>query len=153
MSNPVKLERHDGYSRFRLAGSIPLAEAVQRLKAASSADTTSVAEHLTAAGQLMLQSHRSYTDNADLGSPETDLLVDLVMQRGPAQGLYGARVTGGGGGGTVAVLARNTSAGLESLQGVCAEYRARTGIAAALVAGSSSGVAEVEPHRVPAAEL
>jgi galactokinase len=56
-------------------------------------------------GDLMYQSHYSYTE-CGLGNEATDLLVDLVREEGPEKGLYGAKVTGGGAGGTVAILAR-----------------------------------------------
>ncbi|MBZ5594826.1 MAG: galactokinase [Acidobacteriia bacterium] len=52
-------------------------------------------------GDLMAQSHYSYTE-CGLGNDATDLLVDLVREQG--SGLYGAKVTGGGAGGTVAIL-------------------------------------------------
>ena len=64
---------------------------------------------VTEAGRLMYQSHASYSDRLDLGSPETDLLVDLVRERGPEYGLYGAKITGGGSGGTVAIRLRQTA--------------------------------------------
>jgi len=80
---------------------------------------------LIEAGELMIGSHRSYSDNCDMGSEETDLIVDLVMRRGPSKGLYGAKITGGGSGGTVALLARE---GAESvLDDVAAEYEKETG--------------------------
>ena len=60
---------------------------------------------LDRAGHLMYASHQSYTMDAMLGAPECDLLVQLARQRVSAPGLYGARITGCGGGGTVAVLA------------------------------------------------
>lgn len=56
-------------------------------------------------GDLMYQSHYSYTE-CGLGNEATDLMVDLVREQGAAKGLYGAKVTGGGAGGTVAVLGR-----------------------------------------------
>ena len=59
---------------------------------------------LDRAGHLMYASHFSYTNDAMLGCDECDLLVQLVRDRERA-GLYGARITGGGSGGTVAVLA------------------------------------------------
>ena len=55
-------------------------------------------------GDLMFQSHWSYTE-CGLGCEATDLLVELVREEcGAGKKLYGAKVTGGGGGGTVAVL-------------------------------------------------
>jgi L-arabinokinase len=54
-------------------------------------------------GELMYQSHYSYSE-CGLGCEATDLLVELVREEGAANGLYGAKITGGGAGGTVAVL-------------------------------------------------
>lgn len=56
-------------------------------------------------GELMYQSHASYTA-CGLGHAATDALVSAVRAAGPAHGLFGAKVTGGGSGGTVVVLAR-----------------------------------------------
>jgi L-arabinokinase len=66
-----------------------------------SVDETSLRE----LGRLMYASHESYSA-CGLGSPGTDLLVKLVREAGSNQGLYGARITGGGSGGTVVVLGR-----------------------------------------------
>jgi L-arabinokinase len=54
-------------------------------------------------GKLMYDSHASYSA-CGLGSQTTDLLVELVRATGVEQGLFGAKITGGGSGGTVAVL-------------------------------------------------
>src|SRR6185503_8697658 len=54
-------------------------------------------------GELMYDSHASYSA-CGLGSQATDLLVELVRATGVDQGLFGAKITGGGSGGTVAVL-------------------------------------------------
>jgi galactokinase len=56
-------------------------------------------------GELMYESHASYSA-CGLGSEETDLLVNLVRASGPKNGLYGAKITGGGSGGTVAILGK-----------------------------------------------
>lgn len=56
-------------------------------------------------GELMYQSHASYSA-CGLGSAATDTIVQAVRHAGPAHGLYGAKITGGGSGGTVAVLGR-----------------------------------------------
>jgi L-arabinokinase len=61
--------------------------------------------NLAAMGQLMYDSHDSYSKNCGLSCKETDLIVSLVKEYGVDHGLYGAKVTGGGSGGTVAVLA------------------------------------------------
>jgi L-arabinokinase len=56
-------------------------------------------------GELMYQSHASYSA-CGLGSSATDAIVAAVRALGPAHGLFGAKITGGGSGGTVAVLGR-----------------------------------------------
>jgi L-arabinokinase len=88
-------------------------------------------------GELMYQSHLSYSA-CGLGSAGTDQLVDMVRALGPDHGLYGAKITGGGSGGTVAVLARRGSA--ETVAALAREYAAHTGRAAHLLGGSSPGV-------------
>lgn len=92
------------------------------------------------AGRLMYDAHASYSDRLDLGSPETDLLVALVRERGVARGLYGAKITGGGAGGTVAILCQADSTDVDAaLQEICAEYEKRIGIAPRPIVGSSPG--------------
>lgn len=59
-------------------------------------------------GELMYQSHDAYTE-CGLGSTATSLIVDLVRSLGPASGLFGAKITGGGAGGTVAILGLRTA--------------------------------------------
>jgi galactokinase len=61
--------------------------------------------HLADMGRLMYESHESYSKNCGLSCKETDLIVSLVKEYGVDHGLYGAKITGGGSGGTVAVLA------------------------------------------------
>jgi L-arabinokinase len=58
---------------------------------------------LEALGELLYQSHAGY-GSIGLGCPETDALVDAIRGLGPGHGFYGARVSGGGSGGTVVVL-------------------------------------------------
>ena len=56
-----------------------------------------------AMGELLYQAHWAYTE-CGLGAAETDRIVDLVREEGPSNGLFGAKITGGGAGGTVAVF-------------------------------------------------
>ncbi|MEJ1971558.1 MAG: hypothetical protein WDM96_03320 [Lacunisphaera sp.] len=56
-----------------------------------------------ALGELLYASHAGYSAMG-LGCPETDEMVAAVRALGPKQGFYGARVSGGGSGGTVVVL-------------------------------------------------
>ncbi|MBW1685925.1 MAG: hypothetical protein JRS35_12790 [Deltaproteobacteria bacterium] len=53
----------------------------------------------------MLQSHRGYS-SIGLGHRQTDRMVDALRRLGPSAGIYGARVSGGGSGGSVVVLLR-----------------------------------------------
>jgi galactokinase len=89
-------------------------------------------------GQLMLESHDSYSHRVDLGCKETDLLVILAMEKGPERGIYGAKITGGGAGGTVAVLCAGPYADA-ALQEVMQTYESQTGIRPDLLSGSSPG--------------
>lgn len=63
------------------------------------------ADALGALGELLYQSHAGYS-SIGLGCPETDDMVEGVRKLGVARGFYGARVSGGGSGGTVVVLLR-----------------------------------------------
>lgn len=87
-------------------------------------------------GELMYQSHASYTA-CGLGSDGTDRLVELVRAAGPAAGLYGAKITGGGSGGVAAVLARRDAA--TAVADVARTYGRETGREAAVLGGSSPG--------------
>lgn len=87
-------------------------------------------------GELMYQSHESY-GACGLGSSGTDQLVELVRASGPAAGLYGAKITGGGSGGVVAVLARAGSRA--AMARLAAAYERRTGRTAMVLGGSSDG--------------
>jgi L-arabinokinase len=93
---------------------------------------------LDKAGHLMYASHGSYTNDAMLGVPECDLLVKLARQREP-EGLYGAKITGGGGGGTVAVLCETTDRATTALRDVMGSYERETGKKPELFEGSSDG--------------
>jgi len=111
------------------------------------AEQASVAAEL---GNLMYQSHQSY-GACGLGSDGTDRLVELVAAEGPERGLFGAKITGGGSGGTVAIL--GTDRAEDVVRGVAARYRADTGREARVFAESGPGAAEtgvllLEPREV-----
>lgn len=93
---------------------------------------------LDRAGHLMYASHLSYTNDAMLGAPECDLLVQLVRDREHA-GLYGAKITGGGSGGTVAVLCDDGDRAGAAVTEIMAEYERQTGRLPQLFCGSSPG--------------
>jgi len=91
-----------------------------------------------AMGELMYASHDSYSA-CGLGSKGTDLLVGLVRMYGVDHGLFGAKITGGGSGGTVAVL--GSSDAEEAVLDVAHRYAAMTGHEPYIFRGSSPGSA------------
>ena len=96
---------------------------------------------LDKAGHLMYASHLSYVNDAGLGSAECDLLVDLVRKR-ERRGLYGARMTAGGCGGTVAVLCEDNDKAAQAIREIASEYQKQIGKAARIFDGSSVGAWE-----------
>jgi len=88
-------------------------------------------------GDLMFQSHWSYTE-CGLGCEATDLLIDLVREEcASSSKLYGAKITGGGGGGTVAVLGAEDAE--ESLRRVVRRYAETRKCEPYVFEGSSMG--------------
>ena len=88
-------------------------------------------------GELMYASHASYSA-CGLGSDGTDRLVELVREAAARRpGIYGAKITGGGSGGTVAVLA---AAGRRAVVDAIADrYRSETGRQTTVFSHSSNG--------------
>jgi galactokinase len=91
-------------------------------------------------GALMYASHAGYAQ-CGLDSVGTSRLVSMVRAAGSswAAAVYGARITGGGSGGTVAVLGhREAEAGVAR---IAARYAEETGHPADIITGSSPGAA------------
>lgn len=97
------------------------------------------------AGTLMYQSHDSY-GACGLGSDATDRIVSIATRLGARRGIYGARITGGGSGGTVAVLGR-ADAG-DAISELVALRGEETGTEPYVFCGSSAGSAEVGTIRL-----
>jgi galactokinase len=57
-----------------------------------------------ALGPLMAASHNSLRDDFEVSCAELDLMVDLAQGLGPAAGVLGSRMTGGGFGGSTITL-------------------------------------------------
>ncbi len=87
-------------------------------------------------GELMYESHESYSA-CGLGSAGTDELVRLVRELGVTGGLFGARITGGGSGGTVAILGRRGAS--DAVEEIKQEYALCTGYSPTLFSSSSPG--------------
>jgi len=89
-------------------------------------------------GKYMCESHQSYS-NCGLGSSETDTLVRLAMAEGVSHGVFGAKITGGGCGGTVCILTRNDSNASAAVHRIASQYQKETGLNARILDGSSPG--------------
>jgi galactokinase len=87
-------------------------------------------------GDLMYQSHESYSA-CGLGSSGTDEIVRLVREVGIDNGLYGAKITGGGSGGTVAVLGNRDAE--KTVNELTEKYASHTGYRPIVISGSSPG--------------
>jgi L-arabinokinase len=101
---------------------------------------------LFAAGECMFAAHASYCDNCGLSVDEVDFLVDAVRRRGPQRGLYGAKITGGGTGGTVAVFGTLDALKTE-IPKIAVEYSRRVGVMPDIFEGTSPGAMEFGARR------
>lgn len=88
-------------------------------------------------GELMYLAHLGYSE-CGLGSQATDKLVELVREEKGAD-LLGAKITGGGAGGTVAILGWNTPIAEAAFQRVLTKYAAWSKITPYVFTGSSAG--------------
>jgi galactokinase len=82
-----------------------------------------------AAGRLMYASHASLRDDYEVSCRELDALVEAARDIGIAGGVFGARMTGGGFGGSAIILADQTKRD-SVLRAIIDGYRARTGLEA-----------------------
>ena len=89
-------------------------------------------------GEIMYGAHAGYSE-CGLGSDGTDRIVALVREEGPEHGLFGAKITGGGAGGTVAVLGRQDEEAAAAFHRVIERYQQATGYAPYIFEGSSPG--------------
>ena len=74
-------------------------------------------------GELFYASHDSMSSDYDVSEPEIDLIVQIAQR---TNGIYGARLTGGGFGGSVVMLA-DKGAGRVAGEAVMLEYTTQTG--------------------------
>ena len=127
--DPAALESLDSLSQRRLRHVVTENRRV--------VDFADALEHgdLVAAGNLLLASHASLRDDYQVSIPEIDLLVELACDAGA----YGARLLGGGFGGSILALA-DAARAAEIAEVVSESYSARTGReGSSLVARASAG--------------
>lgn len=91
------------------------------------------------AGALMYASHWSYGQRCGLGCVQTDLLVKLLRRQGAQAGVFGAKTTGRGCGGLVAVLLRDDDRAMGALESAIEEYHKLSEHKATLLCGSLPG--------------
>jgi galactokinase len=101
---------------------------------------------LITAGECMYGAHDSYRNNCHLSTEEVDFLVDAVRQRGSKEGLFGAKITGGGTGGTVAVFGK-VDALKKHIPEIATEYSRRIGVLPDIFEGTSPGAIEFGARR------
>jgi L-arabinokinase len=121
-------------------------ERVLRFIAALQAASKGDAAACVTAGEAMYAAHDSYRDNCHLSVPEVNFLVDAVRKRGPENGLYGAKITGGGTGGTVAIFGK-IEALKEHVPQIATEYSRRIGQMPDIFEGTSPGAIEFGARR------
>lgn len=80
-------------------------------------------------GQLFLDSHRSMRDDYEVSIPEIDLLVELMISE---KECFGARLTGGGFGGSIVAITQK-GAGQRTAEKVASHYEKRTKITASIL--------------------
>lgn len=88
-------------------------------------------------GELMLQSHQNYS-SVGLGNEFTDEIVEMVREAGPESYVYGARITGGGSGGTVCVLSYGKE-GKQAVKEIYNQYKKKLNKKLFYFTGSSHG--------------
>jgi L-arabinokinase len=88
-------------------------------------------------GELMYLAHLGYSQ-CGLGSGATDKLVELVRTE-KGHGLLGAKITGGGAGGTVAILGWNRPDAEDAFRRVVEQYATWSKSEPYVFTGSSAG--------------
>ena len=88
-------------------------------------------------GPLMAASHDSLRDDFEVSCKELDIMVEIARKIGSEGGVIGARMTGGGFGGSTVTLCQSSKAA-EIAATLAAEYTAATGITPQIFASRPS---------------
>lgn len=78
-------------------------------------------------GSLMYASHASLRDDFEVSCEELDIMVEIAQSMGKAGGVIGARMTGGGFGGSIVILCESTHADT-IIASMTKQYKDLTGI-------------------------
>ncbi|HEY3330017.1 MAG TPA: hypothetical protein VGK19_08360 [Capsulimonadaceae bacterium] len=139
--NPVQLYSVRAASEHVIYESYRVSTFLTSLEEVGNNSGARVTLGLIRAGEAMYGSHWSYT-RTGRGCRETTQLVRMAREAGPSRGIFGARITGAGSGGTVAVLTYGSDADA-TVREIAAAYTTMTGNEAHVVlAGKSPGAAE-----------
>lgn len=110
------------------------------------ADAALNAGDLRLFGELMSESHRSLRENYEVSCEELNLMVEIASQQ---KGVYGARMTGGGFGGSTINLVQCENT-VDFVRHTSDAYYLATGCRPAIyVCDASDGVGEVSPGTPP----
>ncbi len=105
-----------------------------------SAAAALAADDLKAVGRLMVASHASLRDDFEVSCPELNLLVEIALG---IEGVYGARLTGAGFGGSMVALVQPEAAA-NLTNAIAARYGTESGRQATVyVCKASEGVSEI----------
>ncbi len=104
--------KHPIYENHRVKSFVQLLKSITK---------TNFSDILPIMGELMFQSHESY-NNCGLGNEMTDKIVSMARKKGIENEIYGAKITGGGSGGTVCIMIYGEK-GLESANQIFEEYK------------------------------
>jgi L-arabinokinase len=140
--SPDATYRVAGPTRHPIEENARVLKFMDALRAAKAGDETA----LVTAGECMFGAHDSYKNNCQLSTEEVDFLVDTVRERGLKAGLYGAKITGGGTGGTVAVFGK-LEALAKHIPEIATEYSRRIGVMPDIFEGTSPGAIEFGARR------
>ena len=93
-------------------------------------------------GQFMYASHAALRDDYEVSCKELDAVVEIAEEIGFRGGVYGCRMTGGGFGGCCVALVKADSVAAITKK-IAADYKARTGIEAAIFASRPAAGATI----------
>jgi galactokinase len=94
-------------------------------------------------GLLFMQSHISMRDDYEVSTPEIDQLVEIAFEQ---PGILGARLTGGGFGGSVVMLA-DRGQGLRAAHDIAAEYAHASGMRPRVLLPREEALVDEAPDR------
>jgi galactokinase len=132
----TKIDPDKTYS-VRASTEFPIYENRRASRFAELLKSKDVSEHLNLLGEMMFESHACYAA-CGLTESGTNRIVELVRER-RCEDLFGARITGGGSGGTVAVLGTNGTS--DVIAKIARQYAEEMGREPYIFSGSSPGCA------------